>query len=110
MPLWQGHAASTNGHRKSISRILRHLAPTTLYGQCKNEMQQALAAFSDVSGLSSAWGRIFFPYGPHEYLSRLVPSVTCALLGMGVLRNAHPASKLETSSMSMMWLALSLRF
>ncbi len=30
-------------------------------------------------GLSSAWGRIFFVYGPYEHPSRLVPSVIRAL-------------------------------
>jgi nucleoside-diphosphate-sugar epimerase len=40
-------------------------------------------------GLSSAWGRIFFPYGPYEYVDRLVPSVICSLLKGEPARCSH---------------------
>jgi nucleoside-diphosphate-sugar epimerase len=56
------------------------LAPATLYGTCKNAMQHVLAAYSRQHGLSSAWGRVFFPFGPHEQTVRLVPSVINAVL------------------------------
>lgn len=56
------------------------LVPSTLYGTCKNSLQHLLKEFSRVSGISSAWGRIFFLYGPHENPNRLVSSVICALL------------------------------
>jgi nucleoside-diphosphate-sugar epimerase len=56
------------------------LAPTTVYGTCKNSLQAMLAAYSRQYGLSSAWGRIFFLYGPHEHPSRLVSSVIRSLL------------------------------
>lgn len=52
----------------------------TLYGTCKHATQAVLTAYSRQFGLSSAWGRVFFPYGPHEHPVRLVPSVACALL------------------------------
>ena len=32
------------------------------------------------SGITSAWGRLFLLYGPHEHSNRLVPAVTRALL------------------------------
>ena len=51
-----------------------------MYGTCKHALQEVLGAYSRQYRLSSAWGRVFFPYGPHEYSSRLVPSVICALL------------------------------
>ncbi|MGV7224872.1 MAG: NAD-dependent epimerase/dehydratase family protein [Nitrospinales bacterium] len=54
--------------------------PTTLYGICKNSLQVILSALSKQTGLSSAWGRIFFVYGPHDYPSKLVPSVIRSLL------------------------------
>lgn len=54
--------------------------PATLYGACKNALQGVFAAYSRQAGLSSAWGRIFFPFGPHEHMSRLIPSVACSLL------------------------------
>lgn len=56
------------------------LVPSTLYGTCKNALQHLLKDFSRVTGLSSAWGRIFFLYGPHENPNRLVSSVIINLL------------------------------
>ncbi len=56
------------------------LQPATLYGQSKHALQTALSADAQQAGLSSAWGRIFSLYGPHEYPSRLVASVILALL------------------------------
>lgn len=55
-------------------------APTTTYGTCKLALQKMLDAYSSGTGLSSAWGRIFFLYGPHEHPSRLVSSVVRSLL------------------------------
>ena len=54
--------------------------PSTLYGTCKNSLREILAHFSTQAGFSSAWGRIFFLYGPHEAESRLVPYVINHLL------------------------------
>ena len=56
------------------------LAPSTLYGASKNATQHVLKEYSKATGLSSAWGRIFFLYGPHEHPDRLVPSVILNLL------------------------------
>lgn len=56
------------------------LTPATVYGACKHSLQAMLAAYSRQYGLSSAWGRIFFLYGPHEHPSRLVSSVIRSLL------------------------------
>jgi nucleoside-diphosphate-sugar epimerase len=52
----------------------------TPYAVTKIALQKALAQFSREEGLSSAWGRIFFQYGPHEHPDRLVPSVIRHLL------------------------------
>jgi nucleoside-diphosphate-sugar epimerase len=56
------------------------LVPSTLYGTCKNALQHLLKKFSQVTGLSSAWGRVFFLYGPHENPNRLVASVILNLI------------------------------
>jgi len=56
------------------------LLPSTIYGKCKHSLQTALASFSDKTGLSSAWGRIFFLYGPNEHPERLVSSVIISVL------------------------------
>lgn len=54
--------------------------PQTLYGTCKNSLQEILSQFSKQTGISSAWGRIFFLYGPYEAKNRLIPSVITSLL------------------------------
>lgn len=56
------------------------LVPSSMYGTCKNVLQHLLKQFSQVTGLSSAWGRIFFLYGPHENPNRLVSSVILNLI------------------------------
>lgn len=56
------------------------LVPDTLYGSCKHALQLLLQAYARQTGLSAAWGRIFFTYGPHEHPARLVPSVIGRLL------------------------------
>ncbi|MGA9098545.1 MAG: NAD(P)-dependent oxidoreductase, partial [Methanotrichaceae archaeon] len=56
------------------------LNPTTLYGACKHSLQIILNASAEQNGISAAWGRLFYIYGPHEPLSRLVPSVILSLL------------------------------
>lgn len=55
-------------------------ASLTPYAVCKIAMQKALAQFAGEHHLSSAWGRIFFQFGPHEHADRLVPSVIRHLL------------------------------
>ena len=54
-------------------------APTP-YAATKIALQKALAQFADEEQLSSAWGRIFFQFGPYEHPDRLVPSVIRHLL------------------------------
>ena len=49
--------------------------PSTLYGICKHSLQEILTMYSKQAGISSAWGRIFFLYGPYEHPSRLVSHV-----------------------------------
>lgn len=56
------------------------LKPRLLYGTCKNSLRQILDEFSRQTGLSSAWGRIFFLYGPHEQPDRLIPGIILSLL------------------------------
>lgn len=56
------------------------LAPTSPYGVCKHALQLMLRSFSEFTGISSAWGRVFSLYGPHEHPQRLVPSLARAIL------------------------------
>lgn len=63
------------------SSLADDTAPDTpAYAVCKLRLQRALAEFSARRGLSSAWGRIFFQYGPFEHPNRLVPAVIRSLL------------------------------
>ena len=55
-------------------------AAVTRYAACKIALQAILADFGREERLSTAWGRIFFQFGPHEHPDRLVPSVICNLL------------------------------
>jgi nucleoside-diphosphate-sugar epimerase len=50
------------------------------YAECKIALQRTLADFGRRENLSTAWGRIFYQFGPHEHPNRLVPSVICNLL------------------------------
>lgn len=56
------------------------LEPATLYGVSKNALRAIGEKFAADTGLSFAWGRVFFLYGPHESADRLVPFVTRRLL------------------------------
>ena len=51
-----------------------------LYAVAKASLSNLVAAFAAQAGLSSAWGRIFFQFGPYEHRERLVASVISALL------------------------------
>jgi nucleoside-diphosphate-sugar epimerase len=54
--------------------------PSTYYGSCKHQLQLIAEKYAERKSFNFAWGRIFYPYGPYEYPTRLVPSVIQALL------------------------------
>jgi nucleoside-diphosphate-sugar epimerase len=56
------------------------LRPATLYGASKHALSTAVAAYGDAYGPPTAWGRVFFLYGPGEHPARLVPAVIRGLL------------------------------
>jgi nucleoside-diphosphate-sugar epimerase len=56
------------------------LDPRTLYGTCKCNVAKSLDSWSERGGLDHAWGRVFYPYGPHENSLRLVAYVVRSLL------------------------------
>jgi nucleoside-diphosphate-sugar epimerase len=56
------------------------LRPATLYGAAKHGLNEVASAYAAEAGMSVAWGRVFFCFGPHEPAGRLVPSVARALL------------------------------
>lgn len=64
----------------STPPVLESRKPVAPYAICKASLQRLLESYGRVSGLSVAWGRIFWQYGPYESKSRLVPSIISALL------------------------------
>ncbi|MFF9553125.1 NAD-dependent epimerase/dehydratase family protein [Methylobacterium fujisawaense] len=56
-----------------------HCVPATLYGAAKDATQRVLTAYARETGLSFAWGRLFFLYGPREKSGRLVSDAIRAL-------------------------------
>ncbi len=50
------------------------------YAACKITLQKSTEEFAREHGLSAAWGRIFFQFGPDEHPDRLIPSVIVNLL------------------------------
>jgi nucleoside-diphosphate-sugar epimerase len=56
------------------------LGPGTLYGAAKQGLHVVSSAFAEQAGVSLAWGRVFFVYGPFEAPGRFVPSIVLPLL------------------------------
>jgi nucleoside-diphosphate-sugar epimerase len=56
------------------------LGPATLYGAAKHGLHVVAGALAEQLGLSLAWGRLFFLYGPWEAPVRFVPSLVRPLL------------------------------
>jgi nucleoside-diphosphate-sugar epimerase len=62
------------------TEALTPCSPDTTYGVCKQALGELISAYADIAGLSSAWARIFFVYGPREHPDRLVSSAVRSLL------------------------------
>lgn len=56
------------------------IAPATYYGRCKAATNTVVAGLADRAGIETAWGRIFFLYGPGEDERRLVAAIARTLL------------------------------
>src|SRR5437870_5336331 len=75
-----GSCAEYDWQYGHCSELITPLAPSTLYGVCKRSLQLILDAFARQIGVSAAWGRIFFLYGPYEKPDKLVSSVIRSML------------------------------
>ena len=71
------------------SEDLTPAVPSTLYATCKDSLRRVVAEFSTRTGISTAWGRVFYLYGPREARERLVPSVITSLLRNEKARCSH---------------------
>lgn len=78
--VFAGTCAEYNWNYGYCSEDLTPKQPVTPYGVCKHSLHEMVRHLCYQTGISYAWGRIFFLYGPYEYPSRLVPSVICSLL------------------------------
>lgn len=56
------------------------IQPATLYGQCKVRAHSYLKKVTEAHGISSAWGRVFFLYGPGASDQRIPGSLLTSLL------------------------------
>jgi nucleoside-diphosphate-sugar epimerase len=54
--------------------------PASLYGNAKHALHILAEAWARQVGVSLAWGRVFFLYGPHEHSARLVSDLARGLL------------------------------
>lgn len=55
------------------------LRPRTTYGKCKHSLSLYLSCLAEQTGLSWAWGRLFFLYGPGAPAEKFPQSVLTAL-------------------------------
>lgn len=78
--VFAGTCAEYDWSFKLLSENATPQVSKTPYSACKNALHSMLASFSNVSGISFAWGRLFFLFGPHEHPARLVSSLIQALL------------------------------
>jgi len=56
------------------------LRPSTLYGAAKDATRRVLETYAAAAGLSFAWGRVFFPYGPGEQSARIIAATARAAI------------------------------
>jgi nucleoside-diphosphate-sugar epimerase len=75
-----GTCAEYDWHYGMCNEDTTPLHPATLYGTSKHALQALLAAWGQETALSSAWGRVFSLYGPHEHPQRLVASFIMDML------------------------------
>src|SRR6266705_2447213 len=75
-----GSCAEYSWQEGRCSESSTTLDPTTTYGLCKHAFQLLLEEFGKKAGLSTAWGRLFFLYGPHEHSERLIASMIRSIL------------------------------
>ena len=62
------------------SEVRTPCRPHTLYGTCKHALHLMVEDYAGRVGLSAAWARAFFLYGPHEHPDRLIAFVIRSLL------------------------------
>lgn len=67
----------------------------TPYGMAKDAVRRVLEAYQDAAGISCAYGKIYYLYGPNEKRKRIVPELIKSLLDgkeYTILKADHQAS------------------
>jgi nucleoside-diphosphate-sugar epimerase len=70
-------------YEHGVTPILAETSPllaATVYGQAKAACFEGLSTLARATGLSTAWARLFYLYGPHEDRRRLVGDIASAVL------------------------------
>lgn len=70
-----GTCAEYDWRHGYCSELTTPLLPTSLYGATKAACGCVLNSYASQTGLSAAWGRFFFLFGPYDSPLRLVPSL-----------------------------------
>lgn len=75
-----GSCAEYDWQHGALDETTTPLRPRTRYGRCKAALGLLAGDLAEALGVSLAWGRIHFPYGPGEHPERLVPQLARKLL------------------------------
>lgn len=74
-----GSCAEYGWRPERLDEAASPIAPVMLYGTAKAALHTLLAGAAPALGLSLAWARIFFPYGPRERSQRLLGTLLDAM-------------------------------
>ena len=78
--VYAGTCAEYDWSYELLDETQTPLVPATLYGTAKRALHSLLESAAKQTHVSTAWGRIFFLYGPNEAPTRLIAHVITALL------------------------------
>lgn len=88
-----GSCAEYDWSSSPLSELSSRIDPATLYGKAKAAVWDLLDALSLQEGLSAAWARLFFLYGPGEPRGKLVADAVSALLAKRGFAASHGLQK-----------------
>lgn len=63
-----------------FSEATSPIAPASRYGRAKDDLHKYLAGVAERAGISYAWGRIFYLFGPGESKGRFIPMAIRTIL------------------------------
>jgi nucleoside-diphosphate-sugar epimerase len=78
--VFAGTCAEYDWSHEKLSEYATPLRSNTLYGRAKNALRELIEEAGTISDTSTAWGRIFYLYGPREPRGRLVSDAFNLLL------------------------------